>query len=144
MSLRTSLIPTVEYFRSISGPTFADIRTNQLTIRTRVWSGGQLRLGAAIDSDLVLPPHYPIRYLNSREVSSSAGKYVVGDILVDHITPSDGLGTGYSLEQLSPELLNNASELIYIITGTHAGEYCSIETRTYRPFTYQLVLRNRS
>lgn len=143
MGLRLSLLKTVEAARKLSGPTFADIR-QQLTIRTRVWSGGRLNRGVPTDTDLVLPAHYPIRYLNAQEISSSAGQYEVGDILVDHITPSDGAGTGYTLAQLLPEVLTNDTEIIYVVSGTHPGEYTDVDVRTYRPFTFQLVLRRKA
>lgn len=143
MSIRLAMLAAVEAARKLSGPTFADIRVNQLTVRTRTWSGTRLGLGTSTDSDLVLPPHYPIRYLTAQEVFSSAGSYEVGDILVDHVTPSDGNGTGYTPEQLRPTITENNVEVIYLLTGTHAGEYRCMDLRTYRAFTTQLVLRRR-
>lgn len=143
MSLRTSLLAVVESARSLSGPTFADIRVNQVTIRTRTWSGSILRDGTATDSDLVLPPHYPVRLITEQELNASGGQYEVGDILVDHVTPSNGAGVGYTPEDLRPVVTTDNVEIIYVITGPHAGEYGIIDLRTYRPFTYQLVLRRK-
>lgn len=100
--------------------------------------------GTYTDSDLVLPAHYPVRHLTGQEVYSAAGAYEVGDILVDHITPSDGAGTGYTLAQLKPVVTTNNIELIHLITGTDGGEYRCIEARHYRAFTIQLVLRKRA
>lgn len=140
MSLRTDLLKVVEAARTLSGPAFADIR-EQLTIRTRTWSGVAIGDATPSDVDLVLPAHYPIRYLNSQEISSSAGVYEQGDILVDHITPSDGAGVGYTPSQLRPTVTSDRVELIYVVTGNHSGEYHCIELRTYKPFTFQLVLR---
>lgn len=144
MSLRTSLLKAVESARALSGPTFADIRVNQLTIRTRTWSGSYVGLGTPTDSDLVLPAHYPIRFISAHEINAAAGQYEMGDLLVDHITPSDGVDVGYTPEQLRPTVTTNNVEIIYVITGPHAGEYSCAELRTFRPFTYQLVLRRKT
>ena len=144
MSLRTSLLAVVEAARKISGPTGVDIRVDQLTIRTRTWSGTRLRLGTDTDVDLVLPANYPIRLIASHEVHADVGRYEYGDILVNHITPSDGAGVGYTPAQLKPAVTTDNVEILYIITGSHAGTYELVEARTYRPFTYQLVLRRRT
>lgn len=144
MSLRTALLSIAEAARSISGPTGVDIRTNQLTIRTRTWSGGRVRLGTPTDSDLVLPAHYPIREVNSQELNSSGGRYEIGDIKVAHITPSDGAGVGYTPAQLKPAVTANNVEVIYIINGPSAGEYGIVELNTMRPFSYTLILRRSS
>lgn len=143
MSIRKSLIPVVAKIRALAGPTFADVRINQLTIRTRTWSGAYPQDGTYTDSDLVLPPHFPIRRIESAEVRGVDGAYETGDIIVDHITPSDGAGTGYTLAQLAPRPTTNNVEIIYLITGEHPGEYALVDARSYRSFTYQLVLRRR-
>lgn len=144
MSLRTSLLRRAEWARRKSGPTFADIRVNQLTIRTRTWSGSTLDSGTATDEDLVLPAHYPVRHLTGEEINSAAGRYEVTDLLVDHITPFDGIDVGYTPAQLKPTVTANNVELIYIITGPEGGEYSCVDLRAFRPFTYQLVLRRKT
>ncbi len=144
MSLRTSLLKVCEQFRTLSGPDFADIRVNSLTIRTRTWSGNRIGLGTTSDSDLVLPPHYPVRHLTAQEIFSSSGLYETGDIIVDHITPTDGASVGYSALQLRPVITSDNVEVLYVIEGTHAGIYRAIDIRTYRPFTSQLILRRRA
>jgi hypothetical protein len=144
MSIRTSLIKVVDAARAIAGPTGVDARVNQLTIRTRTWSGSRLGVGTASDSDLVLPARYPIRLITSQEIVAAPGLYEIGDILVDHITPFDGVSVGYTPEDLKPTVTTNNVEIIYVITGEHAGTYRCLELRTYRPFTSQLVLRRRA
>jgi len=139
VSWRTDLIPVVAAARAIK----SQYLPNQLTIRTRTWSGSYIRQGTATNSDLVLPAVFPIRYMNSTEIEGSAGHYEAGDVLVDHITPSDGAGNGYTPAQLNPAVTTDNVEVIYIITGDHPGEYSFQELRTYRPFTYQLVLRRK-
>lgn len=126
--------------RSIAGPAGLDIRTNRLTIRTRTWSGSVLGEGTATDSDLVLAAHYPIRYISAEEVSSSGGQYEIGDLSVNHITPSNGAGVGYTPTQLKPHVTDDNVELIYLVTGEHGGEYVVKTLETYRPFSYRLVL----
>lgn len=144
MSFRTSILATVDAARSIAGPSQYDIRTNRVTIRTRTWDGDFVGAGNYTDSDLDLAPHYPIRYVTTQEIFSSGGAYETGDILVDHITPSDGGSVGYTKEQLHPQPTSDNVEIIHILTGTHAGEYRCLDVRTYRPFTFQLILRRRA
>ena len=144
MSFRTDMLAVVDGFRKISGPDGFDIRVNQLTIRTRTWSGTRLTMGTASDSDLVLPARYPIRFLTEQEIYSAAGAYEAGDIIVDHITPFDGVSVGYTHDQLRPPVSADNVELLYIITGSHAGTYRCIDIRTYKAFTTQLVLRRRA
>lgn len=143
MSIRTACRKIADKARALSGPTAVDIRINQLTIRTRTWTG-RLGIPPYTDSDLVLPARYPIRLITSQEIVSAPGLYEIGDILVDHITPSDGDTPGYTPAQLKPSVTTNNAEIIYVITGSHAGNYRCLELRTYRAFTSQLVLRRRA
>ncbi len=130
MSFRTALLPAVAAARAIAGA--LDVRTSQLTIRTRTWSGAMLDDGTATDSDLVLPAHYPIRNVSAEEVSSSGGRYEVGDISVNNITPIGGL---------NPRVTADNVEILYILSGPHPGEYALVECRDFRAFSYSLVLR---
>lgn len=130
--------------RTLSGPTGLDIRTNQLTIRTRTWSGTYLRDGTATDVDLVLPARYPVRRVSAHEMAASAGVYELGDLSVAHITPFDGVSVGYTQAQLNPTITSNKVEVIYVITGSHAGNYSLKECQTYRPFSYRLILTRRA
>ena len=146
MSFRTDLYELVDSVRSIAGPDVFDDTINQLTIRTRTWSGPRVGMGTSSDSDLVLPAYYPISLLESQRISSSAGLYEQGDILVDHITPSNGAGVGYTEEQLAPTVSSDNVEVLYLISGDslgngHPGEYRCVECRTYEAFSSQLVLR---
>ncbi len=140
LSFRLNLLAMVDAARSIAGPLGLDIRTNWLTIRTRTWSGSVLGDGTPTDSDLVLPKHYPIRYITAAEVLSSGGQYEIGDIAVNHITPSNGAGVGYTPTQLKPLVTEDNVELIYLVTGEHGGEYVVKTLETFRPFSYRLVL----
>ncbi len=144
MSFRTSLLAVADAARTISGPTGLDIRTNQLTIRTRTWSGTYLHDGTSTDVDLVLPARYPVRRISAAEIASSGGEYEMGDIAVAHITPYDGVSVGYTQAQLNPTVTSDNVEIRYVITGSHAGDYGLVECQTYRPFSYRLILRRRA
>lgn len=139
-AFRNNLLAIAEKARSIAGPLGLDIRTNRLVIRTRTWSGDVVHQGTPTDSDLVLPGHYPIRYVAAAEVASSGGTYEIGDISVNHITPSNGAGVGYTPTQLKPPITEDNVELIYLVIGEHGGEYVLRTLETYRPFSYRLVL----
>lgn len=146
VSFRTSLIGVVDSVRSITGPSGLDIRLNQLTITVRTWSGARCRQGTATDVSITLPKKFPIRELVSKEIAASGGEYQMGDIIVDHITPTNGAGVGYTPTQLKPIITDNNQERIYQIVGDQsavAGEYALVELRSFRPFTWQLVLRRR-
>lgn len=142
MSLRLSLLAAAENARALSD-TLAGIRTHQLTIRTRVWSGSYVKDGVYEDTDLVLPAHYPVRYVSGQEVEASGGTYELRDVLVNHITPFDGDSVGYTPEQLRPTVEDDRTEIIYILSGPDGGEYSLVDGRFLRPFTYSLVLRRR-
>lgn len=144
MSLRTALLKVADAARSISGPSGVDIRINQLTIRTRTWSGTMIGLGTPGDVDLVIPAQYPIRFVTEQEIESAGGRYLAGDLLVDHITPYDGVSVGYTPAQLKPSAPDDKTEILYLIAGPHAGEYAVIDLRSFRAFTYQLVLRRKA
>lgn len=143
MSFRTSFLKTVESIRRIAGPSGFDIRLSQITVRTRRWTG-RVGIPPYTDSDLVLPQSYPVRQITGQEAFSSGGKYETDDLLVNHVTPSDGNGTGFSAEQLMPPVTTDDTEIIHILTGSHAGEYTCMDLRNFRPFTTQLVLRKRA
>lgn len=144
MTLRQSLLATVEAARALTGPMFAGVRINQLTIRKRTWSGTYVGDGTSSDSDLVLPAHYRIRFIDGEEVLQSGGQYNVEDIIVDGITPSNGAGVGYTPAQLSPPCPTTNIEVIYLIIGDHPGEYTGVSLRSFRAFRHTLILRRRT
>lgn len=146
MSLRTKLLKTADKFRRLSGPAFADIRTHQLTVRTRTWTGTIVGEGTYTDSDFVVAPYYPVRAISQQETFTGGGRYNVGDITINHITPFDGISTGYTKAQLYPAAPSNNVDIIHVLTGPN-GEvlfYRCIEYQEFRPFTIRLVLRQRA
>lgn len=140
MTLRTDLLPIVEAARRLTGSAVLDQRPSQLTIRTRTWSGGRIDDGTATDSDLVLPQHYKIKELSSREIASSGGRYEVGDLRIV-VTPQHDGNEGYSAEQLAPSVTARGVEVIYIVSGQIQGEYSRIDLKRDRPYRFELVIR---
>lgn len=138
--MRPSLLRIAERARAFAS-NLTQIRTNQVTIRTRTWSGAKVRYGTSSDSDLVLPARYPVRDVSTMNTFTSGGFYELEDLLVDHITPFDGGSVGYTPEQLHPVVTTDNVEVIYILSGPDAGHYSCVSLITTRPFTYQLVLR---
>ena len=142
MTLRTSLLPVVETLRALTGPGVLDIRTVQLTIRTRVWSGGFIGEGVAVDSDLVLPKNYRVENLTSKEIASSGGRFEDGAVKVGPITPDFGTG-GYTPAMLRPEPTTDDTEVIYMLSGQISGNYALAQLQTHKPFSYFVILNRR-
>lgn len=148
MSFRTIFCDVADILRGLTGPDIFDIRTAQLTIRTRTYIGGRRSSeGAFTDSDIVLPQIYKIRPLKTEEIASSGGKYEIGDLIVGPITPK-GDNLGWDQSQLQPKPSVDGIDIIYVITdttpnATHSGEYSRVEFRSWRPFSVFLILRRR-
>jgi hypothetical protein len=139
MSFRTSLLPIADSVRKIRGA--LDMAMLQLTIITRVWSGGYRDSGTPVDTPLVISAWYKSREVSSREVASSGGNYEKEDIVLGPITPNGGGASGFTLAQLIPEVTTNGTEIIYRLSGVHAGDYMLVDSQTTRPFRYMLILR---
>lgn len=142
MTLRTSLLPVVDTLRALTGPGALDIRTAQLTIRRRVWSGGEIGAGTATDTDLVLPKQYRVENLTSKEIASSGGRFEDGAIRVGPITPDYGTG-GYTPAMLKPAVTTDDTEIVYVLTGHVAGEYALAQLQTTKPFSTYMVLNRK-
>lgn len=147
-SFRKVFCDVADILRGLSGPAVFDIRTTELTIRTRTYIGGRRSSESAYtDSDLVLPKIYRFRPLKTEEISASGGKYEIGDILVGPITPK-GDTLGFTTDQLQPKPSTDGVDIIYLCTSDtgegHPGEYSRVEFRSHKPFSYFLVLRRRT
>ena len=146
--LRGTLLRVAYRVRAVAGPEHLDQRPHQLSIVTRTWSGGRKEAGEATDTALALPQQLPIRQLSTREIAGSGGRYEVGDVLVEGITPEyvdprTGEARGYSPLVLDPHVARNGTEIVYRLTGPHAGDYQLVELQSWRPYAYHLVLRRR-
>jgi hypothetical protein len=151
MSLRTEILPVADELRALSGPQAFDIRTSQLTVRTRSWSGGRPGLGTNTDVDLVIDQIYKIQHVSASEIASSGGRYEAEDIKVGPVTPAwfDAQGNqlgGHTPAQLKPNG-DDATEIVYVLTSTMyiatEGEYTLVQLHTERPFGFLLVIRRR-
>jgi hypothetical protein len=155
VSLRTSMLRVLERGTNLLLPTKLDQIQHQVTILVRTWLGGSI--DAPVTSGpqytdgtpLVLPQKYPIRQLTTREVDASGGRYEMGDLIVEGIVPADPAnpGFGFTPTQLEPTV-TAGQEVLYLVTGPHAGEYALGELRTADGYgdcyEYKLVLVRRN
>ena len=142
MTLRTDLLPVVDTLRALTGPGVLDIRTAQLTIRTRVWSGGTVGEGSPTDSDLVIPKQYKVAHLSAKEIASSGGRFEDESLKFGPITPAF-TGGGYAPNDLKPVVTTDDTEVIYSLSGQTSGEYALAALHTEQPFSYMLYLNRK-
>ena len=148
-SFRQDMLGVAADLRTLTGPDPGfDVRPYQLTIRTRIWSGGLRGKGNYVDTNFVVPQIVKMRRLKQEEIANSGGKYEMGDILFEPFTPAYPANAltgqpagGFTEAQLAPRATANGTEIIYIVTGQHAGEYSLIELRSDKSFRFGLVLR---
>lgn len=120
-----------------------------LTIIQRRWYGGQIGAeGGTVDTPLVVNPYYEVSPVNTAQIMSSGGQYEMGDIRMGPITPTfnDQLSVppvigGYSEAQLHQVSTTDDVQIIYSITGKHAGEYQFVALESWDPTGYYLVMR---
>jgi len=145
MALREKLLPVLQNKRAFIES--LGLRPNALTIRKRTHIGTP-GVDAYIDEDLVITPKPRVREVSTREISGSGGRYAAGDLRIDKITPqyTDATGThGYTPAQIDPTIATRGVDVIYLITGTLAGDYALVDANVDRNFGYSLVVtRKRS
>lgn len=142
MSLRERMKATADKVRAIASRPGLDQRPTSVTIRTRTWLGGRRGAeGGTNDADLLLVPTPRVRELSTREIASSVGRYVAGDVMVEQITPAYA-GGGYTEAQLAP-LTTTGNEIIYVLAGDVSGEFARVDLSTDDPHGWTLVLRRR-
>lgn len=126
MSLRTGLLPVFRSTRQLVAN--LGLRTCRVTIRTRTWSGGKVRLGAPSDSDLELLPRPRVREIDQRRIK------------VDKITPQFS-GGGYTRQQLRPDDLTSTEYYYIVVTPDGVSRNYTLENLdTARNFGYELTL----
>lgn len=121
-------------------------RTVQITIDVIVWSGGRLGVGTSTHTLDPLPKQFPVQELNNREVSSSGGRFMSGDVKVTEITPpytSHG-GGGFSADRLDPTIaaFEQGTEVFYLLDGEISGIWTLVSLTTGDPVSWSMVLRN--
>lgn len=126
MTLRDDLLPVVDVIRGVAGDLALDQRTTQITVRTRVWSGGKVKLGNKTDTNLVLPQRYTCRIMSAGQAErtfGSGGVYTPGQWVYAAVTPPFPAnppftaGSGYTLAQLLPDATDLATEIHYVLSS---------------------------
>lgn len=135
----------------LSGVAGFDVRPTGVSVVVRTWVVGirnplPATLGADYtDETLVLVPTPKVRELGTREIASSGGVYVDGDVRIDRITPAYvGLPEGgYTPEQIAPRAPVGSTkvEVFYRLTGPLAGVYRRVDSRNDKALEYTLTVR---
>lgn len=114
-------------YKAVLGPKGLDLTPYFVTVRTRTWASGRIgkpdhTSASYTDSDLCLPPHFPIRQISNREISESGGRFERGDVIVEDISPAAGCGVGYTARQLKPLVPNDGVQILYVIATVNPRE----------------------
>lgn len=144
MSLRSAMLRVANVIRAIPSKPGLDVWPTTVTVRTRTWAGGlKGREGGFTDVDLLITPTPHVREVSQADITGSGGRYVAGDVLVEHITPAHASnpGVGYTQAQVAPTASANGVQIIYVLTGEIAGEYSRHAFSAQDTVTYTLVLR---
>lgn len=138
MALRDDLLPVFGDARALVEG--FGLRTSGLSVQVSRWPGvpGDGRPAVTV---LAISPSPKIRTVNMREIASSGGRYLDGDVRVTKITPSYA-GGGYTEAQLRP-VANERTEVVYVVTGAMAGDYVLVDSDFSRNFGYELTLRRK-
>jgi len=137
MTLRDDLQPCVDAARQ----QLVDLglRPYTVTVRTRVWSGGEPGSGTPTDTDLELTPRPRVMNPSPRLVAASPGVYEDGDLLVDKISRD------YTEAQLTGRAIADDAEVIWVLDdGTTTREYRAVEAPEKAPrhnFEWRVHLR---
>jgi hypothetical protein len=153
MTLRDDLLVTVDNARAIAGSSQLDQRPTQLTIRTRLWTGGAVDRGDPIDSDVVLPQRFTIKVLSpgqAERIFGSGGSYSPGEVVQAVITPPYP-GCGWTRDDLVPPDQEQGTEILYVLSSNGRpsgldGVYRRLGAWAHRPYRITLFLQrsNRS
>lgn len=141
-NLRTSLLPVMQAARGIIDD--LGFRTSDVVIRTRTWVGARSAGADYVDELLPLTnPRPRVRVLSTREVAASGGRYEMGDLRIDKITPyfAGPPAGGYTPAQLDPPVSSENVEVTYVVTGAFAGEYALEANNTDRALGYSVVVK---
>ena len=141
-TLRASLLPVLNKARGIIDD--LGFRTSDVVIRTRRWVGERSAEGDYTDDLLPLRnPRPRVRTLSTQEVAASGGKYELGDLRIDKLTPrfAGPPAGGYTPAQLDPPVGEEGVEVRYVVTGAFAGEYAIQSGNFDRALGYSIVIR---
>ena len=125
-TLRESLLPV---FQNVARKIPADLglRTNVVKLRTRVWTGGKIGVGAVTTTDVTVTPAPKLTYNGDQSLA------VV-------VTPQNSAG-GYTPAQVNPTPVA-AQEFVWVVISPDGAEreYRVATFNQRRPFGYYLTL----
>lgn len=152
-SLREKLLVVCGKLRQL--PTKFDIRLYHVFIRVTTWPSANSDdvpgKGTAIvtETELVLDTNGTrpkVTVLTTKDIVASGGLYKDGDYLINFITPHYtvfGAG-GVEIDLFEPDQNTVPTEILFSITGPEfplGALFKKIETQTYRPFHFSLIVR---
>lgn len=152
-----AVLPALDIVRSVGG--ILGLRVYTVTVRQRVWSGERPGLGGYSDTDTVLTNQGPggtlynvrLRYVSSRDVIASGGKFRDRDMRVGPMTASYaasiGLNAGGWTEATVDATPYNSlpQEIFWNVVGPDtpaAGIWCEKIEERANSMHYEVVLRN--
>lgn len=148
-----AFLAAIDQVRSIRQPSVFNVVPSQLTIQRRVWPGGKLgALGAAsaptVTTIVTVPQYYPFKLVQPKEIAGSGGRYERAKLKVGPITPAFPAGPwgpagGFTQAQLVPSAASSAEEIIYLVTGNHAGEYDLVDLTDDKATAWTLTIVRR-
>jgi len=128
MSFVSDILPEIDSIRGITGE-FGLCGTT-VTVRTRTWSGGQVGLGTATDTDVLLKvggQNPKCRRVAYKETVAGGGKYQEGDYRIGRMT-ADFPGSAATFAMINPPTVAG-TEVYYILVGSDtpaAGMPCTV------------------
>lgn len=143
-SFRENLLPILDRIRALPGA--LDLRTYQVTVRVRDWTGARAGLGTKTDTDTVLlngGKNVRVREVPTKDVVASGGLYTQQDLKVGPFTP-DWSGGGIDEAIIDPVPGSSPREVFFKVTGSGMGNgrwYKRIHDETLPNFSRILYLR---
>lgn len=133
MSLRTDLIPIVDDLRREVVDVTAGLRLDDVFVRTRSWSSGQVGRGTYTDATFTLDPRPAVREPEPRRDGAEPGKFEAGDRVVERISLQ------HTRTQLGDGVVSAGCEVEWLI-GTEAYELVSLDEQFLQ---YKAVVRRK-
>jgi hypothetical protein len=147
MSLRSSLLPSLDKIRSIPGK--LGLREFSVSIEITTTTG-ETSFGEATSSLVsslpvqTLDGYAPrVQSLKQEQVALSGGLFQLQDLSISPITPAFADG-GFNPADFNPENLSLNHKTVHIRIngpGIDNGIYKLIAVNTIKPFTYELIIR---
>lgn len=128
-TFREAFAPTLDAIRT-GIPSAFGIRTVELKVRVKDWSGSAVGKGTKTVTDTVIAGpggnRYKIKEVTSKDVLASGGKYQAGQFKVGPITPPYA-GGPVAATDIIPAKPSNPREVYYGVTdATGVTQWCSM------------------